>query len=149
MTTTKLDWIRSQLLPEEDASEATSRLNTSFETKNPLPQKQVPTPIEVDKLWEIVPPAEVFKVLNTLLWDRVVRAIEQKNKPLVQKYVMALVAGGCLTSATASKVAVALSGEMPDPTWQPIVITTPAKLAGFDLVFVHEAQEAIDSAKTT
>ncbi len=144
----KTDWIKTQLLPDEDASEVTSRLNTSTEIDNPTPQGKVSTPIDVDKLWDIVPPIEAFKVLNTLLWDRIVRAIALNNKALVQKYVGALVAGGCLTQATAGKIAVALSGEMLDPSWKPRIITTPARLAGFDPVMVHEVQFALENNET-
>ncbi|WP_310410585.1 hypothetical protein [Chamaesiphon sp. OTE_8_metabat_110] len=145
----KTDWIRSQLRPDEDASEATSRLNTPTEIDNPIPQGKVPTAVDVDKLWDIVPPLEVFKTLNTLLWDRIVRAIALNNKALVSKYVGALVAGGCLTSATATKIGVALSGEMLDPNWKPRIITTPAKLAGFDAVMVHEVQLALENNETS
>lgn len=142
----KISWIKSQLLPGEVASDAASRLNTLIEIDNPIPQGNISTPIDVDNLWNIVPPAEVFKVLNTLLWDRIIKAIDQSNKALVQKYIGALVAGSCLTPATAGKIGMALSGEIPDPDWQSRIVTTPAQLAGFDAVMVHEAQEAIDNA---
>lgn len=143
----KIEWIKSQLLPDEDASIATSRLNTPSEIDNPRSQGKVSAPVDVDKLWDIVPPLEVFKTLNTLLWDRIMRAIALNNKALVSKYVGALVAGDCLSAATAAKIAVALSGEMPDPNFQARIITTPAKLAGFDPVMVFEVQEAIDGNK--
>lgn len=142
--TPKIDWIKSQAQPDESASDLTSRLNTESTIDNPTPQGKISTPVDVDKLWEIVPPAEVFKVLNTLLWDRVIRAIADKNKALVGRYITALVAGECIAPTTAQKIGVALSGEVPDPSWKPQIVTTPAKLAGFDNVRVDEAQEAID-----
>lgn len=145
MNLNKINWIKSQLLPDESPSDVTSRLNTSIEIDNPIPQANISTPIDVDKLWDIVPPAEVFKVLNSLLWDRIVKAIEQNNKDLVQKYITALIAGGCLSPLVAKNIGIALSGEIPDPNWSAKIVTTPSQLAGFDEVYVHEAQEAIDA----
>jgi hypothetical protein len=141
----KTDWIKSQLLPDDDASEATGRLNTTYEIDNPTPRPDIPTPIDIDKMWDLVPPGEIFKVLNTLIWDRVIRAIEAKNKALVGKYITALVAGGCLAPATAGKIAQALSGTIPDPNWQPKITTTLARSAGFDAVRVDEVQDVLDA----
>lgn len=146
--TSKINWIRSQLLPNEAASEAASRLNTPIKIDNPTPQNKISTPVDVDGLWAIVPATEAFKVLNTFIWDRVLMAIEKQDKALMQNYITALVAGGCLTPATAGKVAVALSGEIPDPNWQAKIIITPSKLAGYSTVLVDEVQEALDNEKT-
>lgn len=144
---TKIDWIKSQLLPDEQASECTSRLNTFFETDNPAPQELIPVPIDIDKMWDLVPPNEVFKVLNTLLWDRIVKAIQAGNKALVGKYITALVAGGALSPATVAKIMPALSGTMLDPKWEPRIVSTAARLAGFDDVRVDEVQMILNSEK--
>lgn len=144
---TKIHWIKTQIRTDESLDDLVTRLNTAVTIPNPITQQQIDRPVDIDAMWEIVPPAEIFKVLNTLLWDRVVRAIQSGNKPLIQRYVGALVAGGALSSTTAGKVGDALTGTVPDPNWQPTITDTPAGLAGFGDVMTYEVQMILDNEK--
>lgn len=141
----KSDWIKSHIIPDESNEDLVIRLNEPIEIDNPIAvQPTISAPIDVNKLWDIVPPAEVFKVLNTLLWDRVVVAIAANNKTLVSRYVAALVAGGCLSASTAAKVATALSGSVPDPTWQARIMVPAYQIAGFDSLTIDDVEAALN-----
>lgn len=146
----KSDWIKSQIIAEESSEDLVIRLNELIEIDNPIAvQPTISAPVDVNKLWDIVPPAEVFKVLNTLLWDRIVLAIAADNKTLVSRYVAALVAGGCLNAATASKVGAALSGSVPDPTWQARIMVPAYQIAGFDSLTIDDVEEALAVVEKT
>jgi hypothetical protein len=145
---TKIDWIKSQVLALESASDLTSRLNTATTIDNPTPQPQILTPITLPAIRKAVDKAEAFKVQETETWDDLVSAIAVNDRQAVRDLVGILVGGGVLSTATAIRLSGIFTATIPDPTWKARIVATPTSLAGFDPVFVHEAQEAID-AKTT
>jgi hypothetical protein len=142
---TKIDWIKSQLLPNETASVLTSRLNTSATIDNPTPQPQVLTPITLSAIRKAIDKAESFKVQETDTWQELVTAINANNRATCRDLVGTLVAGGALLPATAAKLSGIFTATIPDPAWKAKIVATPASIAGFDSVYVHEAQEAIDA----
>jgi hypothetical protein len=140
----KSDWIKSHIIPGELNESLIIRLNELIEIDNPIKvQPVISAPVDINKLWDIVPPVEVFKVLNTLIWDRVVLAIAANNKSLVARYVAALVAGGCLAPATAVKIGAALSGSIPDPTWQARILVPAYQIAGFASLTIDDVEAAL------
>jgi hypothetical protein len=143
--TAKIDWIKSQLQPDESASSLTSRLNTPDTIDNPTPQPQVLTPITLSAIRKAVPPAESFKVQETETWDELVAAIAINDRVTCRDLIATLVAGGILSIATAGKLSAIFTAVIPDPSWKAKIVATPASIAGFDAVYVHEVQEAIDA----
>lgn len=144
--TAKIDWIKSQIQPNESASSLTSRLNTPTTIDSPIPQPQILTPITLSAIRKAVLPAESFKVQETETWDELVTAIAINDRATCRDLIGTLVAGGILSQATAVKLAGIFTATIPDPSWKPKIVVTPASIAGFDAVYVHEAQEAIDLA---
>jgi hypothetical protein len=142
----KIDWIKYQLQPAESASQATSRLNTLSTIDNPIPQSQIPKPIDLAEIRAVVPDTEAFNVLSSRIWDRIVESIAKGDLAAVQGHIKALYAGKLISQETIAKLAPFLSATMLDPSWQQTIETTPARAAGFDDVMVHEVQEAIDAA---
>lgn len=140
----KTDWILAQIVPGESVENCQSRLNTLFEIDNPTPQLEIPAPIDLDKMWGIVPPDQAYKILSGRIWDRILAAIEAGKPETVKKFVGLLVVGGDMTAAVAGKVGQALSGKILDPDWQPKVMITLARMAGFDSVSLDEIRDAID-----
>lgn len=140
----KIEWILSQLILNETAEDCSSRLNSLFEIDNPLPQPEIPAPIDLDKMWGIVPPDQAYKILSGRIWDRILTAIADNKPETVKKFVGLLVVGGDMTATVAGKVGLALSGKVLDPDWQPKVMTTLARLAEYDYVSLEEVQEAVD-----
>lgn len=142
---TKIDWIKSQVLANESASDLTSRLNTSFTIDNPTPQPQITTPITLSAIRKAVDKTEAFKVQETETWDDLVSAIAANDRATIRDLVGTLIGGGVLSTATATKLSALFTATIPDPNWKKQTVTTPAISAGFDAVMVHEAQEAIDA----
>lgn len=141
---TKIDWIKSQLLPDESASAITSRLNTPATIDNPTPQSQILTPITLSAIRKAIAGAESFKVQETDTWQELKAAIAINDRATCRDLISTLIAGGALLPATAAKLSGIFTATIPDPSWKARVTTTPAIAAGFDPVWVHEAQEAID-----
>jgi hypothetical protein len=144
--TTKLDWIKSQLLANEVASDAASRLNTPFTIENPNSQQDVPAPIDFYALRDVIPNDESGKVLNSLIWDRVTEALAIGDFRTVNNHIESLVGLEFLSLPTVAKLQEFMAATIPDPNYQPTIQTTLAKQAGYDLVYTHEVQEAIDNA---
>jgi hypothetical protein len=140
----KIDWIISQLYSTESIEICHGRLNALFEIDNPVPQPEISVPIDLDKMWGIVPPDQAYKILSGRIWDRILVAIADNKPETVKKFVGLLVVGGDMTAAIASKVGLVLSGKILDPNWQPKVMTTLARLAGYDYVSLEEVQKAVD-----
>lgn len=143
--TTKTIWIASQLLPNETASNATSRLNTQTIVPNPSPQSQVPKPIDLVVLASSIPAIERFKVLSNPIWDRITNALSIGDLQTVGSHMEALLAGSLISSATVDIVSPLLQQTHLDPNWQPTILTSPAQLAGFGLILVGDVQAAIDT----
>lgn len=141
----KIDWIRSQLQKGETASNATSRLNTPVTIDNPVPQQQIPTPINLAEIRLAVSHKESCDVQNTLIWKLVLEAVAQSDYVAIGNHIAALEAGDFITEATVQSLQEIVSRTILDPSWQPTIQATPAQQAGFSLVYVHEVQEAIDS----
>jgi hypothetical protein len=144
--TDKIDWIKSQLQPNETASILASRLNTPATIDNPIPQPQVLTPITLSAIRKAVLPAESFKVQETETWSELVAAIAINDRATCRDLIGTLVAGGILSQATAIKLSGVFTATIPDPKWRSKITATHASVAGFGAVYVHEAQEAIDFA---
>lgn len=142
----KIDWIKSQLQPNEIASAVTSRLNTPATIDNPISQPQILTPITLSAIRKVVAGAESFKVQETETWNELVAAIAINDRATCRDLIITLVAGGILSQTTAAKLSGIFAATIPDPNWKKQIIATPASIAGFDAVYVHEAQEAIDRA---
>lgn len=143
--TNKIDWIKSQLLPKESASNAASRLNTTITIENPSPIQEIPAPIDMNGLRAEIDDLEAYNVLISPLWDRITTAIAARDLIVVNNHVKALLAAGLISMQTVAKMAVFMSKTIPDPNYQSTIETTIAEQAGFDLIYVHEVQEAIDS----
>jgi hypothetical protein len=141
----KIDWIKTQLQPNESASDLTSRLNTVSTIDNPTPQPQILTPITLSAIRKAVDKAEAFKVQETQTWDDLLSAIAVNDRQTTRDLVGILVGGGVLSTATAVRLSGLFTVTIPDPNWKARIEATPASLAGFDPVFVHECQEAIDA----
>lgn len=147
---TKIDWIKSQILPNESASALTSRLNTPATIDNPIPQPQIFTPITLAAIRKIVnDKAEAFKVQETDTWQDIKAAIAIDDRATIKDLIGILVGSGVLSPATAAKLSAVFTATILDPNWKAKIIATPASLAGFEIVYVHEVQEAIDAAQTT
>lgn len=141
----KLEWIKTQIIKGEADFETAGRLNTLSTYDNLNPQEVIPTPINLDLLWGIVPPLEAFNVLNSQIWIHVLDSIERKkDAKTIKNYITAMVAGELISQSTAVNIGNAISGNMPDPDWNPKVTATLAELAGFDLVLVSEVESAIN-----
>lgn len=144
---TKIDWIKSQLQPNETASALTSRLNAPATIDNPIPQPQILTPITLAAIRKIVTDkAEAFKVQETDTWQDIKAAIAINDRVTIRDLIGILVGSGTLSQATAVKLSSVFTSTIPDPNWRAKITATPASIAGFDPVYVHEAQEAIDRA---
>jgi hypothetical protein len=143
--TTKQDWIKSQLLPNESASIACSRLNMIQEFENPESQNQIPAPINMVAIRELVPDIEAYNVLSNPIWDRITDAIGQQDLQTVNNHIKALLAGKLISLETVSKLAPLLSATMPDPNYQPVIHQSLAQQAGFGIVYTDEIQEVIDN----
>jgi hypothetical protein len=137
---TKSEWIASQLIKGETASDAASRLNTPVEIDNPAPQGQVPAPIDLVALRDEIPDLEAFKVLESKLWDRITSALATGDLITVNNHTKALLAGGLISIETVGKLGKFLSATIPDPNWQPKVYLSPTQLAGYSLVLVDEVE---------
>lgn len=146
---TKQDWIKSQLLPNESAAIACSRLNAIQELDNPEKQGQVPDLISMIAIRELVPDIEAFQVLSNPIWDRITDAIEQHDITTVQNHIEALVAGDLISIETVSKLIPLLSATIPDPNYQPVIRQSLAQQAGFGVIYTDEIQKVIDSATQT
>lgn len=140
---TKIEWIKSQLIQGEAASDAASRLNTPIEIDNPNSQEQVRVPIDMIELRSEIPDAEAFRVLESRIWDRITDALNVGDLITVNNHVKALLAGGLISQATVDKLSKFLSSAVLDPNWQPKISISPAQLAGYDLVLVSEIESAI------
>ena len=143
---TKIEWIKSQLQPNESASVVTSRLNTPSIIDNPVPQPQILTPITLSAIRKAVDKAEAFKVQETDTWQEIVAAIAINDRSTCRDLIGTLVAGGVLSPVTAARLSGLFTATIPDPDWQPKITATPASIAGFGIVYVHEVQEVIDDA---
>jgi len=141
----KHDWIRSQLLPNESAAIACSRLNAIQEFPNPDKQGQIPAPISMIAIRELVPDIEAFNVLSNPIWDRITDAIGHQDLQTVNNHIKALLAGKSISLDTVSKLAPLLSATMPDPNYHPVIWQSLAQQAGFDIVYTDEIQEVIDN----
>lgn len=144
--TAKIDWIKSQLLPEETASNAASRLNSIITIENPIKQQEIPAPIDMIALRDEIDDLEAYNVLISPLWDRITQAIAIGDFLTVNNHIKALLAAKIISMQTVGRLAVFMSKTIPDPSWQPTIQTTLANQAGYDLVYTHEVQEAIDNA---
>lgn len=142
----KIDWIKSQLLEGEKASDAASRLNTPVVIDNPIPQSQVSAPIDLYALRNIIPDDEAGKVLNSLIWDRVTSALLVGDLHTVSNHIKSLVGLGYLSLPTVAKLQEFMTATIPDPDWQAQITVSPAELLGYNIVYTHEVQEAIDNA---
>jgi hypothetical protein len=143
--TAKQDWIKSQLLPNELASIACSRLNAIQEFDNPAPQGQISAPISMVAIRELVPDIEAFNVLSNPIWDRITEAINQKDLVTVNNHIKALLAGNVISAETVAKIEPLLSATIPDPNYQPLTWQSLAQQAGFGIVYTDEIQEVIDN----
>ena len=141
----KIEWIKSQLLTSETASNATSRLNTQGITPNPIPQPQVSKPIDLVALASAIPAIERFKVLSNPIWDRITQALGKGDIQTVGSHMEALLAGSLISSATVDIVTPLLQQTHLDPNWQPTILASHAQLAGFGLILVGDVQAAIDT----
>jgi hypothetical protein len=142
--TTKQEWIKSQLLPDESAPIACSRLNAIQGFPNPDKQGQVPAPISLIAIRELVPDIEAYNVLSNPIWDRITDAIGQQDLQTVNNHIKALLAGKLISLDTVSKLAPLLSATMPDPNYQPVIKQSLAQQAGFDIVYTDEIQDVIN-----
>lgn len=143
----KLTWIKSQLLPKESASNAASRLNTIIEIDNPTPRPDIPAPIDLVNIREVVPDAEAFAVLESRTWNRIIDAINMGDRIAISQHIAALYAGKLITAETIVKLQPFLNNTIPDPNWMPKIKTTLAKQAGFDIVLVNEVVESMNSSQ--
>jgi len=141
----KTTWIKTQLLPGESASDATSRLNTQTIVPNPKAQSQVPKPIDLVMLASSIPAIERFKVLSNPIWDRITNALSIGDLQTVGSHMEALLAGSLISSATVDIVSPLLQQTHLDPNWQPTILASPAQLAVFGLVLVEDVQSAINA----
>ena len=117
--TTKIDWIKSQLLPKETASNAASRLNAIITIDNPNPRQDVPAPIDFYALREdIIPDDEAGKVLNSLIWDRITAALAVGDFRTVNNHLSSLVGVGFVSLPTVAKLQEFMSQTIPDPNYQ-------------------------------
>lgn len=142
----KIEWIKSQLLSNESASDAASRLNTQTIVPNPTPQSQVAKPIDLVMLASAIPAIERFKVLSNPIWDRITEALQRADIQIVGSHMEALLAGALISQETVAIVSPLLQQTYLDPNWQPTILASLVQLAGFGLVLVSEVQEVIDTA---
>lgn len=141
----KIDWIKSQLLEGEKASDAASRLNTPITISNPVPQDNVAAPIDFHTIREIIPDDESGKVLNSLIWDRITKAFSEGDLQTVNNHIESLIGIGFLSLPTVVKLQEIMGATIPDPNWLPNIQTTIAEQSGYNIVYTHEVQEAIDN----
>lgn len=134
----KLEWIRSQILPEEPPAAAASRLNTPALVDNPTAQQKIPAPLSLDDLLSKIPEQEAFDVVETVTWTRIEAAIDKGNQSAVSRYIRVLRGGGKISPETEKEIATLLSETMPDPNWQPHVMMSPAQIAGHSLIYTDE-----------
>ena len=140
---TKTAWIKSQLLTNETASNAASRLNAQSTVPNPTPRSQVSKPIDLVILASAIPAIERFKVLSNPIWDRITSALQVGDIQTVGSHVEALLAGTLISQDTVDIVTPLLQQTQPDPTWQPTIATSIGQSAGYNFVNVDEVQNVI------
>jgi hypothetical protein len=141
----KSDFIREQkaLYPKEPIASFASMLNTPILVDNPKPQATIQKPITIDQAFAIVPDTEAFAISETRTYDRLLDAFNQGRMDWVQNNISTLIAGGKMSSETAQALSALMTQTEPDPNWQPKVYLSPAQVAGFDIIYTNEIEEAL------
>ena len=142
---TKDEWIREQYnsATEKNIALFTSALNTQSLVANPIPRATVPKRIDIKQAFDIVPVAESFTISETRTYGRLLDAFQQGRMDWVQDNIKTLVAGGKMTLLTAQSLGVLMAQTELDPNWQPQVMASPAELAGYELIYRSEVEEAL------
>jgi hypothetical protein len=138
----KLDWIRSQLLPNETPGEAVVRLNFRHLVANPTPQGDVPAPVTISDLVQLCTDNK-FLITESQTYKLAVDAWNSGNRQDALNYFNRLIEGGLIGEASAQAIGARLQETIPDPDWQPQISLSLAEQAGHGFVSYEEIAEAI------
>jgi hypothetical protein len=141
----KLTWLQSQLLPNEDPYLAVTRLNMPGLVDNPAPQGNVPAPVTVTDLLELCKDENEFPIAETQTYQNAVEAYNSGNKVDAMNYFSVLIKSGLIDEESAQKIQAKLAETIPDPSWQPQVMMSPAQVAGFGVVTVLDVMDVMDA----
>lgn len=139
---TKTEFILSQLLPGETASDLTSRLNLLTTIKNPIPLQYISAPPDLAAIRAAIPDEEAFAIMETRTYDRLLEAVSIRDKVGVYNHLMALKAGGRISDGTLKYLLELLASKIPDPAWQPMIESSLAQQNGFEIT-VNDVEQAM------
>jgi hypothetical protein len=139
---TKSEFILSQRLSDETASQLASRLNAPLTVPNPVPQKQIQDWPEIDDFLGLMTVAEVYAVANSIIYGRLDEALDNKDRKLSKRFVRAMRAGNLISVATHDALILRLDKDRADPAWQPTIQSSLAQQNGFTIT-VDDVARAI------
>lgn len=142
----RVEWALKQKFAEEAIEETIDRLNAEVEMPNPEPAKLLPGPVSLEVIRATVPDLEAFKVLSTPIWPLIASGLERGDLQSVMSNIKALVAGECLTKATAQALAKLFAGKIPDPSHALTIASSVAKAAGFGIISLDEVLQYVSES---
>ena len=143
--TPKQLWIRARhsASTEKNIALFTSAMNTQTMVTNPAPLTNVPKRIDIKQAFDLVLDTEAFAISETRTYDRLLDAFDKGRMDWVQDNIKVLIAGGKMTVATAQALATLMAQTEPDPNRPPLILASPAQLAGHGLILCDEVEAAL------
>ena len=144
--TPKQLWIRARhsASTEKNIALFTSAMNTETMVVNPAPSTNVPKRIDIKQAFDLVTDTEAFAISETRTYDRLLDAFKQGRMDWVQDNIQTLIAGGKMTVPTAQALGALMAQTEPDPNRPPLIMASPAQLAGHELILCDEVVKALE-----
>jgi hypothetical protein len=141
----RLDWVRSQLRPNETPGEAVVRLNFRISVPNPTPQGTIPDPVTIPELLDLTTPERIVELMELSIYKEALFAYNSGNERDALAFINKMHEAGVITPAEYEAILAELSKTIPDPDWEPQVMLSLAEQAGHGFVSYEEIAEAVSS----
>lgn len=134
----KAAWALSVKAQEESLEELIARVNEERFYENPEKQKQVPIPVDLKRVRELVSDKEAFDVLDSNIWILTIDAVKNNDLQAVASNIKAMVAGQLITKESAAKLSTALKVTQLDPSYQKQIYTSLSAQAGYEKINLED-----------
>lgn len=136
----KIEWIKSELLPDENPYTAVSRLNSLVSVPNPAPQGKVPDLPSLTDLISLVALERLQVVIETQAYRLIAEAFARGENSMAFAYFPALF--HLLEESEIEAIQKRLAETLPDPTWQKTIMCSLAEKEGYEPVTLEDVLAA-------